>query len=150
MSTTLSWADKLALKERFQLSPQEACKAFGITSAELNTAITLAEKGVFFVNKKLNTEIYSDFFTKMRSGEQVSLPNVNRVKVGAKPSKITKAFDAITTTPQSVDSLIESYDVSLAVLRQSKRFDKNNAGRIHIRKDKATGTLMVWRVLDES
>lgn len=144
LSSTLSWADKLVLVQRFELSEVEACNAFGVTRQELVVAKDLQTRGVFAPNDTLNTAIYSDFFVKLRSGELEHLQKTFKPK-GARPSKITMAFEAITNRPQKVDEIIEKHGVSLAVLRQSKRFDKGNVGQIHIRKDKETGELMVWR-----
>lgn len=144
LSSTLSWADKLVLVQRYALTETEACAAFGVSKQELGVAKNLQAKGVFAANESLNTAIYSDYFVKLRSGELEESEKTFKPK-GARTSKITQAFEAITTTPQKVEEVIEKYGVSLAVLRQSKRFDKGNVGQIHIRKDKETNDLMVWR-----
>lgn len=144
LSSTLSWADKLVLVRHYELSEVEACTAFGVTKQELVVAKNLQSKGVFAPNDALNTAIYSDYFVKLRSGELDHLQKTFKPK-GARPSKITQAFEAITDQPQKVSEIVEKYGVSLAVLRQSKRFDKGNVGQIHIRKDKETNELMVWR-----
>jgi hypothetical protein len=144
LSSTLSWADKLVLVQQYELTEVEACAAFGVSKQELVVAKNLQAKGVFTINETLNTAIYSDYFVKLRSGELETSEKTFKPK-GARTSKITQAFEAITNTPQKVDAIIEQYGVSLAVLRQSKRFDKGNVGQIHIRKDKETNDLMVWR-----
>lgn len=144
LSSTLSWADKLVLVKTFGLDETEACTAFGVTKQELDVAKNLEQRGVFRPNDSLNTEIYSDFFSKLRSGELDHLQKTFKPK-GTRPSKIAMAFDSITDKPQAVNEIIEKYGVSLAVLRQSKRFDKGNSGQIHIRKDKVSNELMVWR-----
>lgn len=73
-------------------------------------------------------------------------------KRGRKGDKISRALQAVTTTPVAVDSFIKQYGVSLAVLRQSKRFlekmDNNVAkkiGKINVRQDKNSKQLMIWR-----
>ncbi|TFG98286.1 hypothetical protein E4H12_06480 [Candidatus Thorarchaeota archaeon] len=73
-------------------------------------------------------------------------------KRGRKGDKIHRALQAVTTTPIAVDSFIKQYGVSLAVLRQSKRFlEKMDAaaakkiGKINVRQDKASKQLMIWR-----
>lgn len=144
LSSTLSWADKLVLVQHYNLSETEACTAFGVSKQELVAAKNLQAKGVFSTNDALNTSIYSDYFVKLRSGELDNSDKTFKPK-GSRPSKISQAFEAITATPQRVEDVISTYGVSLAVLRQSKRFDKDNSGQIHIRKDKETGELMVWR-----
>lgn len=144
LSSSLSWADKLVLMSKYSLTPQEAAVAFGVTDREITNAQQLQSRGIF-APSDLNTEIYSSYFGKLRSGEIDVSPQKTYKPKGARPSKITQAFEAITSAPQLVDKIVEEYGVSLAVLRQSKRFDKTGSGQVHIRKDKDTGSLMVWR-----
>lgn len=73
-------------------------------------------------------------------------------KRGRKGDKITKALQAVPLTPTSVDSFIAEHGVSLAVLRQSKRFIEGmdaatarTIGRVNVRQDKTTRQLMIWR-----
>ena len=73
-------------------------------------------------------------------------------KRGRKGDKITKALQSVPTTPMSVDAFIAEHGVSLAVLRQSKRFIEGmdaataqSIGRVNVRQDKATRQLMIWR-----
>lgn len=73
-------------------------------------------------------------------------------KRGRKGDKITKALQAVPTTPMSVDAFIAEHGVSLAVLRQSKRFIEGmdaatarTIGRVNVRQDKTTRQLMIWR-----
>lgn len=73
-------------------------------------------------------------------------------KRGRKGDKIVKALLAVPTSPVSVDAFIAEHGVSLAVLRQSKRFvegmDATTAqtiGRVNVRQDKVTRQLMIWR-----
>ena len=77
-------------------------------------------------------------------------------KRGRKGDKITKALQAVPMAPMSVDAFIAEHGVSLAVLRQSKRFiegmDAATAkaiGRVNVRQDKATRQLMIWREQDQ-
>lgn len=144
LSSSLSWADRLVLIEKFALTDAEACHAFGVDDRELANVKHLQSRGIFGPTD-INTEIYSAYFGKMRSGDvDTAAAKVYKPK-GARPSKITQAFEAIGATAQPVDGIVEQYGVSLAVLRQSKRFDKTGTGQVHIRKDKDTGVLMVWR-----
>lgn len=78
-------------------------------------------------------------------------------KRGRKGDKITRALSAVPTTPVPVESFITEYGVSLAVLRQSKRFiaamDAVTAatiGKVNVRQDKATHQLMIWREVEGS
>lgn len=77
-------------------------------------------------------------------------------KRGRKGDKITRALTAVPTTPVPVESFIAEHGVSLAVLRQSKRFiaamDAATAatiGKVNVRQDRATHQLMIWRELEE-
>lgn len=73
-------------------------------------------------------------------------------KRGRKGDKIATALRAVPTTQTPVDQFIKQHGVSLPVLRQSKRFieklpteDQKAIGKINVRQDKATRTLMIWR-----
>ena len=76
-------------------------------------------------------------------------------KRGRKGDKISKAFAAVPMTQIPVDAFIVEHGVSLAVLRQSKRFlaamepaVAQSIGRINVRQDKDTKQLMIWREVD--
>ena len=84
--------------------------------------------------------------------ETASKPAKQLKKRGRKGDKIFKALAAVPTTQMSVDTFIAQHDVSLAVLRQAKRFvatlDPAQAvaiGKINVRQDKTTKKLMIWR-----
>lgn len=73
-------------------------------------------------------------------------------KRGRKGDKITKALQAVPTTPVDVTTFMREHDVSLAVLRQSKRFIERleptmqaQIGKVNVRQDKTTKQLMIWR-----
>jgi len=73
-------------------------------------------------------------------------------KRGRKGDKIQKALLAVPTSPTPVDSFMKQYNVSLAVLRQSKRFLSKmdptvvkTIGTVKVRQDKNTKALMIWR-----
>lgn len=67
-------------------------------------------------------------------------------KRGRKGDKIANAFKAIPKTPTEAEKFATDYSVSLAVLRQSKRFDRSpELGKVRVKKDKATKQLMIWR-----
>lgn len=77
-------------------------------------------------------------------------------KRGRKGDKITRALTAVPTTPVPVESFIAEHGVSLAVLRQSKRFiaamdaaTASTIGKVNVRQDRATHQLMIWRELEE-
>lgn len=73
-------------------------------------------------------------------------------KRGRKGDKIAKAFMSVPTTPTPVQSFMAEHCVSLAVLRQSKRFIEamdpvtaSDIGKVIVKQDKTTKTLMIWR-----
>ena len=53
------------------------------------------------------------------------------------------AFSSIPAAPTPVEEFLRTHNISLAVLRQSKRFDQTNLGPVKVRK--VDGRLMVWR-----
>ena len=70
---------------------------------------------------------------------------VSGTKRGRKGNNITNAFAAIPSSPVSAETFATQHNVSIAVLRQSKRFDTTGLGPVNVRKDKSAGTLMIWR-----
>lgn len=65
---------------------------------------------------------------------------------GRKGNNIAVAFEHIPYDPVLVTEFSSQYNVSLAVLRQSRRFDpKPSLGTVCVRTNKETGLLMVWR-----
>lgn len=148
LQSTLSWADRLTLIREYQLQPTEACTAFGVNEGQLKAAIKLQSRGIFDTNDSLNPEVFREYFTKLRSGEFTGNSTKTFRPKTSRPSKIVDAFKSITEAPQPVDEVISRFGISLAVLRQSKRFDKSDTpGTIRIRKDKDSGQMMVWRDL---
>lgn len=73
-------------------------------------------------------------------------------KRGRKGDKITTAFLSVSTVPVCANDFAEQHGISIAVLRQSKRFistmDANIAsqiGNIIVKQDKSTKKLMIWK-----
>lgn len=73
-------------------------------------------------------------------------------KRGRKGDKIARALQAVPTSPVSVEMFMKTHGISLAVLRQSKRFISkmdqsvaDNIGVVFVRQDKSTKQLMIWR-----
>ena len=62
-----------------------------------------------------------------------------------KPSKIITAFRNVPEHPVEAEPFAETHGISVAVLRQIKRFDKTGLpGKVKVRKDHR-GVLMIWR-----
>lgn len=162
----LSWADRFGIVERMDETPSNAdiCRVFKVTEDELGQARELLDRGVLRTNPRVNHEFYSLFF----KGQTPEFPKVTqRVRVlplppdneerrlfasqnkavrprGRKSNNIDLAFKAIPTTPTDVEKFAEKHRVSVAVLRQHKRFDKCS-GTVFVRKNKDTGITEVWR-----
>ena len=67
-------------------------------------------------------------------------------KRGRKGTKIINAFQNVPSTPVNALDYANKHGISLVSLQQSKRFDTTGIpGKVHVKKDKSTGTLMVWR-----
>lgn len=67
-------------------------------------------------------------------------------KRGRKGTKISEAFRSIPPTPISVDDFAKRWNVSIPVLRQSKRFDTSpELGRVIVKVNKENGNLEIWR-----
>lgn len=175
MSKVTSWADRFALIDHFKPSESQICAAFGLTPAEYQTAAGMRAAGTFAANAGLDVAKYADVFnasgpTAVSTSTAVVKPQKGasssvhakpesaskRVKVpqkrGRKGDKIATALAAVPTTQVSVDTFMQQHGVSLAVLRQSKRFIAKldpavaaTIGKINVRQDKTTKQLMIWR-----
>ena len=166
----LSWGDRFALIEHFKPTDDQVRTAFEVTQAELDTARQLLNSGTFVPTANFDTSSYAGLFDqqsrqlKAPSATVHTMPPATATKQtatvakvpgrrGRKSNKIASAFAAIPTTPISAEDFTKQHGISLAVLRQSKRFvskmDTNVAasiGTINVRQDKTTKTLMVWSV----
>jgi hypothetical protein len=166
-----SWGDRFALIDQFSPTDDAIRTVFGLTQDELDTARTLRNAGTFAASKNLNTKQYAHVFSSTQpkgtltmdtpkiptatthaKPETASKPVKAPKKRGRKGDKIFKALAAVSTTPSSVDTFIAQHDVSLAVLRQAKRFvasldaaQAQTIGKINVRQDKTTKKLMIWR-----
>ena len=162
MKQTLSWAERFALIDHYNPTDTQACAVFKLTPDELSTAKQLRQQGVFASSRTLDVTKYASLFpssvvstataTVHDRPESASRPARQPQKRGRKGDKIVRAFQAVPSTPVEVDQFIAQHGVSLAVLRQSKRFieamDSNVAtqiGCIHVKQDKKTKRLVIWR-----
>lgn len=72
-------------------------------------------------------------------------------KRGRKGNKIAKAFKEIPTNPVNFEEYAAEHQVSPNVLRQIKRHDRySDTGKVFVRKNKTTKTMMIWRVPNET
>lgn len=166
---SLSWSDRFALIDHHKPEDAAICAAFGLTNDELSTARALRQAGTFRANKTLDVSKFPNVFTPgtapiavNQSGrpgatshtkpESASRRPKEPQKRGRKGNKITDALKAVPTTPTSVDGFMKQYGVSLAVLRQSKRFlekldaeTQQQIGTVNVRQDRTSKQLMIWR-----
>jgi hypothetical protein len=172
----MSWSDRFALIEALKPNDAQVCAAFGLTNDELSTARSLRDAGTFKPTPNFDVTKYANVFSTDGSSVATSAPDVTikagktgtattftkpesaskKAKVpqkrGRKGDKIATALAAVPTTQTSITAFMQQHGVSLAVLRQSKRFlaklDPSVAtkiGTIKVRQDKATKELMIWR-----
>lgn len=176
MKVTMSWADRFALIDHYQPSDEAILKTFSLTPDELSTVRQMRAAGTFAANPNLDVVKYANVFSNTTtptvvatSSSTVSPKNKGTTTVYTKPEtaskklkepqkrgrkgdKIQTALTSVPTTPVPVETFMSQHGVSLAVLRQSKRFlEKLDAatqatiGKINVRQDKVSKTLMIWR-----
>lgn len=175
---TLSWNDRLTLLNHYQPTDADATRAFGVSQSELDVARTQLKAGVFSLSPDLDVESYGHLFTSTtpetdesdstvtstkapgrRSGsttttkstapETATKPIREAKKRGRKGDKILRAFTSIPASPVAAEEFAKTHGVSIAVLRQSKRFDTTRTtGTVRVKKDKGTKTLMIWREVE--
>lgn len=180
--STMSWPDRFAVMDHYSPSDEQIRAAFGLTQDELETARTLRAAGTFAPSTTLDVAKYANIFSATGSQPTATVaPVVSAVqpaggrstkgtatthakpetatkrvkepqKRGRKGDKIARALAAVPTLQTPVTTFMQQHGVSLAVLRQSKRFieklsaDQQAAiGKINVRQDKATKQLMIWR-----
>jgi hypothetical protein len=170
------WSDRFALLDYYKPTNTQACEALGVTLDELNTAHDLRAQGHFGGESKIKVETYASLFaedaalmkntkakkasatshTKPKTTAPTSAPLTaskpvkEAKKRGRKGSNISTAFLAIPSEAIPAEQFATEYNVSLAVLRQSRRFDKSGLGPVRVKKDKETKQLMIWREVEES
>ena len=165
---TLTWNDRIALIDHYKPSDEVVLHTFDVTQDELDAVRSMRSNGTFIPTKDIDYQSYINMFTQdftqsipstkhsknftSTSIEQPDYPQSATKKIktpqkrGRKGSKISNAFVAIPHTPTDAESFANTNKVSIAVLRQSKRFDKHiDLGTVRVKKDKSTGKLMIWR-----
>jgi hypothetical protein len=182
---TLSWAERFALIDQYKPEDTQVCSVFSISNDELSMARTLRDAGRFGSQPAFDAAKYDNPFTasttmdttpktkaKSSSATIHSKPIVSadgsapqtatkRVKIpqkrGRKGDKIQSALLAVPKQPISVDDFRRQYNVSTAVLRQSRRFIskmdvsvRKQIGTVKVRQDKDTKVLMIWREMESN
>jgi uncharacterized metal-binding protein len=173
----MSWSDRFALIEALKPNDAQVCASFGLTQDELTTARSLRDAGTFKPTPNFDVTKYANVFTTDGAASvATSTPSVGAraskagsattfvkpesaskaakvpQKRGRKGDKIASALAAVPTAQVSINTFMQQHGVSLAVLRQSKRFlakldpaVATKIGTIKVRQDKATKELMIWR-----
>lgn len=139
-SGTFSPSDNIdieAYASMFNQNEQTSTSTATATSASTTKSAT---------SKKSKTSSVTS--TKNSTSKQKSTSSsTSQKRPGRRGTKIASAFAAVPTTPTDAEAFAKQHGVSLAVLRQGKRFDthSNDQGPVRVKKDKEKGTLMVWR-----
>ncbi len=144
----LSWSARFAIIDHFKPTDSVICEVFGVDADELNTARELRGKNTIAVDTTIDVSVYDSFFNpKSRRTTTTHTParTATKTKRGKRGNKIDTAFQAVTPTPVPATTFATKHDVSLAVLRQAKRFDKTGMSPVHVKKSKESGELMIWR-----
>jgi hypothetical protein len=124
-------------------------KACGTSVEELDTATDLEVHGTIVmatgidyseyeallgINKPAST---TETVTAVEKPVTATKPEKVAKKRGRKGDKIKNAFAAIPSTPVDAEEFIAAHGISMAVMRQSKRFDNSGIeGAVHVRKNK--------------
>lgn len=150
----LDTARDLRAAGTFIASPNLDTSKFSNIFAVSNLPSTNTTRGTIHMNPnaKTSTATTHSIADNTSLPETASKPTKKPMKRGRKGDKILKALQSVPTVQMPVDQFIQQSGVSLAVLRQSKRFvakfDPSQAqsiGKINVRQDKATKKLMIWR-----
>jgi len=167
----LNWSDRFAIIDKYKPADDVICESLDVTQDELDTARDLRSNGNFKAKSDVDLNEYAELLatttpTKKPTKEKTATTHVKPAakkakdqkpetatkpvrtpkKRGRKGNKISNAFLAVPAVPVSAEDFITEHGVSLAVLRQSRRFDKSGLdGAVRVKQDKETKTLMVWR-----
>ena len=143
----LSWTQSLSIIQHYKPSEQRIGEIFGISKEKLQTlGIIFKPDPTFDV-----TPYYVLFEPSSEHPVMLPIPkgeshySQNKKRAGRPGNNIINSFWNVPSTPVGAIEFAEKSNVSLSVLRQSKRFDKTNLlGKVHVRKNK-DGILMIWR-----
>lgn len=155
-SGNLGWGERLAIINKFGLNDSQATTAFGVSADELTTARSMVNDGVFIIPTDMDFGPYENElkgFKKPSTGKETSTKPVTATKPkrevkkrGRKGTKILDAFRAVPTTAVPAEEFATTHSVSMAVLRQARRFDTTGLpGAVKVKKDRQAGILMIWR-----
>ena len=148
----LTAGDRVALRNRFNLSIDQVTIEMAENGMLVPSNIDVdSYEGAFDINADGETSVKSP--TTNAGSTSITKPQTSTKKVptpkkrARKGDKIKNAFAAVPTTPTPVLAFAQLHGVSVAVLRQAKRFS-GTADTIRVKKDKASGNLMIWKETD--
>ena len=156
MNNTFSWSEKLTLINELNPSDEEIFQTFKITMDELDFANECMKSGVFKLAEDLDVDLLKNIFSdKTITSEKnfASKPKPEAKKRGRKGDNILKAYMSIPSKPTPIEQFAQEHNVSLPVLKQSKRFDKTGLeGTVRVKKlpQEDKKVLMIWREHVES
>lgn len=149
----MGWSERLAITSTMDLSDNDTlvhvCEVLNIPVSELQAQVGLAASGDVIVNLDIEPTDYSNLFdsTKIKP-VQPKAKKVKEVKKrGRRGDKTANAFAAVPYEPTPVETFRQQHGLSLHVLRQQKRFDKQAdvLGKVRVEVDKETKVMMIWR-----
>ena len=162
----LNWPQRFAVIEHFRPTEEQICNAFGISAEEFGVVRQMKATGVFAAPEKtFDASKHGEVFgvkrvvkgpinttTHKRVVQRVQRANSAPAKRGRQSNKIQTALMQVPDTPVSAEEFSKKHDVSVAVLRQAKRFiekmspeDQKAVGTVYVRQDKESKQLMIWR-----
>ena len=161
----LGWGQRFRLIEEFNLADDQVCELLSVAQHELDDARNYLKRGVFKVDKSfdvnafgveletvakqrvVSTTIHNPITNELATATRLRSPK----KRGRKGVSIKNAFRLIpigSNNAVPASHFSEQHNVSLAVLRQAKRFDSEGEsahGKVRVKQDKETKMLMIWR-----
>lgn len=174
MQHKLNWPQRFAVIEHYGPSVEQICRTFGISQSEFEVVCQLRQAGAFKnLDRSFDAAKHRDVFGINRPQQKMSVlpaapnqatkaPTVKRIvqrvvdtpKRGRQGSKIVDALRAVPLQPVDANTFSQQYDVSIAVLRQSKRFleklpenERREIGTVVVKQDRNNKQLMIWRTV---
>lgn len=136
---SLNWEQRIAVIEANKATDEQAAKVFGTTADEVKSKRTevVAEEG-------FDTAPYAAHFSTKPESATDTTDTTEEPKTikrrGRSGNRVKTAFSAVTATPEPLEDFAKKHNVSVNVLRQTKRF----APDMGIRVGKRDGVTCIW------
>lgn len=147
----LTHSQILTLLNYFQPSEEQAKKALYLSDATLKTINAEYAGGMLFPDNQFNPTDYTSVFDRVDDRPSMATkPSKTSKKRGRKTTAVHRAFENIPNEPVPAEQFAKDNDISLNVLRQTKRFDpfQKELGNVIVKQQKVDDNqkmLMVWR-----